>query len=115
MNISTDTFYNLDEFAKIIAKNENKVLFLMYNQDKNSSYYIDNIMFHNFTTNENFCKQIIKSIKYFYGSCIDTYELFNDKNQMEIRLFGASIEIFNIPTDISINEIKINEYIKNNY
>jgi len=68
MNILYDTFFDADDFAKIIAKNENKTLFLFYNQNTDSSYYIKNILFHNFTTKENFYKQIIKTIKQIYNS-----------------------------------------------
>lgn len=114
MNITNDTFYDVDDFAKIIAKNVNKTLFIIYKQNKDSSYNLENILFHNFTTNENFYKQIIKTIKSIYN-CIDTFELSKNNHQISLRLFGYIIEITNIPNLNLIKEEDLIKYIDINY
>jgi len=96
MNITNDNLYNTDDLVKIIAKNTNNTLFIIYNQNKDSSYNLENNSFHNFTTNDKFYQQIIKIIKSIY-SCKDTFELSINNNQIDIRLFGYIIEITNIP------------------
>lgn len=114
MNITNDTFYNSDDFAQIIARNVNKTLFLIYKHNKNSSYNLENISFHNFTTTDNFYKQIIKTIKYIYSSKY-TFELSKYNNQINIKLFGFIIEITNIPNFNLIKEEELIKYIDENY
>lgn len=114
MNITNNTLYNTDDFAKLMAKNVNKTLFMIYKQNKDSSYNLENISFHNFTTNDNFYEQIIKTIKSIYISR-DTFELTKNNNQIDIRLFGYIIEITNIPNLKLINEENLIKFIYENY
>lgn len=112
MNISNDTLYDTDDLAKIIAKNTNKTLFIIYNQNKDSSYYVRYICFHNFTSIENLCKQIKKILSEFIYDC---FEIYVNKNFIDIRTLGCIMEISNIPNLDLISEKDLLKYINNKY
>lgn len=101
MNITHNTLYEPDDFAKIIAKNTNKILVLVYSQNSKGCYNLTYVSYLKFTDNNNLYNDIKNVIKNFDGGC---FEVGLNNEFIEIRFPNTIIEISNIPNFNLINE-----------